>query len=531
MCLGAARGTADAVTAGTAAEKHDLVARGGALATHVAGGRGAHHGADLHALGHVAGVVELGDLAGGKADLVAVGGVAGRRRAADLALRELAGKRARHGCRGVGGAGHAHGLVHVAAARERVADGAADAGGCATKGLNLGGVVVRLVLEEVEPVLVVAVDVDLGLRGAGVDFLGLVQAGELARVLEPLGANGAHVHEADGLVVAAELVTDVHVATERGRDLWVVELDVRKAGTKGGVAAVVGPVGVDHADLGDGGHASLARKVALAELGVRHVHCHAAIAHEVFDALLVQVEEAAQDLDVRRLRVGGGEGLARRERRLARFDRVDHVVLDGLEVVIGERALQHVDLCVSHRGALALRDELDALGRRGVAHVKLAGQGLNGKDTRPLRHLGHLARGAVGLGLGEDNRHALLEELLGDALDVVAVDDAQAGERRDAQHVPQLVAERPRLPVESVPFLNVDARDHRGHLSCWVLAECAAGATPRRTAHHSTAERAPEPEGSVACHTFVAIRCPAARGHGVAIPVDAAAARTLAGQR
>ena len=450
-------------------------------------------------------MVELGDLASGKADLVAVGGVAGGSRAADLALRELAGKRARNRRRGVGCAGHAHGLVHVAAARERVADGAANAGGRAAKGLDLGGVVVRLVLEEVEPILVLAVDVDLGLHGAGVDLLGLVEAGELARVLEPLGADGAHVHEADGLVIAAKLVTDVHVAAERGRCLGVVELDVGEGSAKGGVAAVVGPVGVDHANLGDGGNAALARKVALAELGIRHVHRQAAVAHKVLDALIVQVEEAVQDLDVCGLRVRGCEGLALLERRLARLDRVDHVVLDGCKVVVGEFALQHVDLGVSHRGTLALRDELDALGRRGVAHVKLAGQGLHGKDARALRNLGHLARGSVGLGLGEDNGHALLEELLGDAFDVVAVDDAQACERRDAQHVPQLVAECPRLPVESVPFLNVDARDHRGHLSCWVWAGCAAGAAPK---DHSPfyGSRSTGAGGRRARHTLVAER-------------------------
>ena len=51
--LGGAGGAADAVTSGAAAEKHDLVARRGALAAHVGGRRGAHDGADLHALGHV----------------------------------------------------------------------------------------------------------------------------------------------------------------------------------------------------------------------------------------------------------------------------------------------------------------------------------------------------------------------------------------------------------------------------------------------------------------------------------------------
>ena len=141
-------------------------------------------------------MVELGDLAGGQADLVAVAGVAGGGGGHELALRELALHGLGHGDRGVGRAGHAHGLVDVAAAGERVADGAADAGGRAAKGLDLGGVVVGLVLEEEEPVLVLAVDVDGDLDGAGVNLLGLVEVLELARVLEPLGADRAHVHEA-----------------------------------------------------------------------------------------------------------------------------------------------------------------------------------------------------------------------------------------------------------------------------------------------------------------------------------------------
>ena len=308
--LGAAGGAADAVTAGAAAEQHDLVARRGALAAHVVGRRGAHDSTHLHALGHVAGVVELAHLAGGEADLVAVAGVAGRGGGHELALRELAGKRLGHGARGVGRAGDAHGLVDVATARERVADGAADAGGSAAERLDLGGVVVGLVLEEEEPVLVLPVDVDLDLDGAGVDLLGLVEARELARVFEPLGADGAHVHEADGLGVAAQLVAHLEVPVEGGLDRGVVDLHVLELGAKGGVAAVVGPVGVDHADLGDGGVAPLAGEVVLAELDVGEVHGQAALSDERLEARLVKLAKAVEHLD------GPGRGHIHLERGL-----------------------------------------------------------------------------------------------------------------------------------------------------------------------------------------------------------------------
>jgi hypothetical protein len=54
--------------------------------------RGGDDGADFQALGDVAGVIDLGDLAGGEADLVAVGRVAVGGDLADFLLRELAGE-------------------------------------------------------------------------------------------------------------------------------------------------------------------------------------------------------------------------------------------------------------------------------------------------------------------------------------------------------------------------------------------------------------------------------------------------------
>jgi len=74
--LGAARGATDAIAARAATHEDDDVARGGLFTAHLGAGGGAHHGADFHALGHVAGIVDLGDLARGEADLIAVRGEA-----------------------------------------------------------------------------------------------------------------------------------------------------------------------------------------------------------------------------------------------------------------------------------------------------------------------------------------------------------------------------------------------------------------------------------------------------------------------
>src|SRR5699024_7690194 len=204
--LGGAGGAADAVAAGAAAQQDDDVAGGGALAPDM-GGRGrAHYCADLHPLGHIAGVVDLIHLAGGQADLVAVGGIARGRGGDQLALGQLAGQSLADRDQGVAYAGDAHGLIDVAAAGQGVADGAADAGGRAAEGLDLGGVVVGLVLEQEQPVLILAVHIALDLDGAGVDLVALVQVLQDAALFEGFGADGGHIHQATGLFGAAGLL-------------------------------------------------------------------------------------------------------------------------------------------------------------------------------------------------------------------------------------------------------------------------------------------------------------------------------------
>ena len=458
LSLGGAGGAADAVTAGAAAQQDDLVGGGGALATHVVCRGSAHDGADLHALGHVAGVIELVDLTGGKADLVAVAGVAGGGSGHELALRQLALERLGNRDGGVAGTGDAHSLIHIAAARERVTDGAAHAGGGTAEGLDLGRVVVGLVFKQEQPVLVLAIDVDLHLDGAGVDLLGFVDIGHDAGLLKVLGADGAHVHEADGLGVAAEFVAHLHVAVEGLLHHGIVDRHVVQDGAEGGVAAVVGPVGVDHANLGDGGVAALIAEVLLAEGDVRLVHGKTAIGDKGGKAGLVELAEAVEYLDGLGLGSLHVQRLGQVERGDARLDGVHHVALDGLDGGFVQGARDHIDLGGAHGGALALADELHALAGGVGALVKLARQEFDGKDGAIA--CGELVVGHIDLGLAKDGRHAGAEKLLVDALDVVAVDDPQGLDALDAENLGQLALELLSLDVEPGFLLHVDTRDH-----------------------------------------------------------------------
>ena len=70
--FGRSRRAADAVTAGGTAQQNHHVARSGAFPADIGLGSRRDDCADFHALGRVAGVVDLVHDAGGQADLVAV---------------------------------------------------------------------------------------------------------------------------------------------------------------------------------------------------------------------------------------------------------------------------------------------------------------------------------------------------------------------------------------------------------------------------------------------------------------------------
>ena len=57
---------------------------------------------------------------------------------------------------------------------------------------------------------------------------------------------------------------------------------------------MIGPVGVDHLDLGDGGVAVLRAEVLLAELDIAQIHGQALFVDELLQALFVQLVEALQ---------------------------------------------------------------------------------------------------------------------------------------------------------------------------------------------------------------------------------------------
>ena len=250
----------------------------------------------------------------------------------------------------------------------------------------------------------------------------------------------------------------LHVAVEGLLHHGVVDRHVVQDGAESGVAAVVGPIGVDYADLGDGGVAVLIAEVLLAEGDVRLVHGKTALGDKSRKAGLIELAETVEHLDG--LGLGGlhVQRLGQVERGDASLDGVHHVVLDGIDGGLVQSARDHIDLGGAHGGALTLADELHALAGGVGALVKLARQELDGKDGAIA--CGEFVVGHIDLGLAKDGRHAGAEKLLVDALDVVAVDDPQGLDALDAENFGQLALELLSLDVEPGFLLHVDTRDH-----------------------------------------------------------------------
>ena len=411
--------------------------------------------------------------AGRKADLVAVGRIARRRGLAQLALRQLVLERLGERDGRVARAGHAHRLIDVAAAGERVADRTAEAGRRAAKRLDLGRMVVGLVLEHEQPVLIVAVHERLDLDRAGVDLLGFVDILEVAALFEHLGARGRNVHQRDrtlcGLFLSVDLDARRKVAVERILHHRVVDLHAVDLGQEGGVAAVVGPVGVHHAHLGDGRVALfLVAEVGLQELEIIQIHRKPHVLEQVGERSLIHIDKAGDRRDRGRDRVLDLERCRLVHRGFARLHRVDQVAADLVQICAGQLALEHIDLGRRDRRALAAGQQLDAL-RAGVrALVELAGQRLDREHGMSACRTGEiLVIAHVRHRLGKDNALGLFIGLRGESLGIVAAQVPHMGQAFDLEQVVQAGKQAARLYVKAGLFFGITTID--AHVSCPLL--------------------------------------------------------------
>ena len=203
MNFGGTGGSADAVTAGTAAQQNDDISGIGGFSLHRASGSRAHHSADLHALRHIVGMINLFHIAGSQTDLVSVGAVAVGSFPHQLLLGQLTfhGILHRHG--GICRSCHTHGLVYIGTAGQGIADGSSQTGGGASEGLNLCGMVVGLIFEVDQPLLFLSIHIHRNHDGAGVDFFRLLLIRQLSFRFQLLHGQQGQIHQTDEFVVSS----------------------------------------------------------------------------------------------------------------------------------------------------------------------------------------------------------------------------------------------------------------------------------------------------------------------------------------
>ena len=210
--------------------------------------------------------------------------------------------------------------------------------------------VVGLVLEHHQPGFLLAVNLRLHLDGAGVDFLRGVQILQFALALQRLCADGPRIHQAEGLSLASQFLPNLQVFFEGGPDggaqggVRSRQLHLVQAGVEGGVAAVVGPVGVDDLDFREGGlPVFLVPEILLDEGQVLGAHGQSQGAHHFPEFALWQGEEALHHPDVGRGLGGNLQGVRLHAHdRLPALHRVDDVSLHPAELLVGEVAQQGV---------------------------------------------------------------------------------------------------------------------------------------------------------------------------------------------
>ena len=289
----------------------------------------------------------------------------------------------------------------------------------------------RLVFEEQKPRLGHTVDLDIYFHRAGVYLLGFIEAVELAVLLEIFDRYRREIHQAYRLR-APELFSDREIFVVGLLQQLVLKLHAVNDGQKCRVAAVIRPVGVDHANLGYRRVAVLGFEIILTERNVVRVHGETVFFDEVLKPRSVEFDKSVKSSDLGRNVVFYRESLGLFETRLARLDGVDDIFLYPLRVGIGDVADEDVYFRRAYQRALALRDYLYALSRRVGALVELTGQEFDGKALAVYLDA---VRYNVELGLGEHGALCIIEELGRDILRIVAVDNAHVGEILDSEQV------------------------------------------------------------------------------------------------
>ena len=262
-------------------------------------------------------------------------------------------------------------------------------------------------------------------------------------------ADAAAVHLPSGLHIG--LQSSLDGAGQRAR----LHLNAFETGQEGGMAAVVGPIGVDHTQLGDSRVAPLlVPEIPLAEQEIlrRHGEAHALpISLHLFR---LHGDKSSHPRHIGGTGGGHIQGLGLVKGGQPGFHRIDQILLDPLHIRRRQLPFQADHPGGEHPGPFPLGEELNTLGGRIRPLVVLAGQILHGENL-PTRLEGQgLVIYHIGVWFGKDGPPRPREFAGGEPLNIVSVEDAQGAQLGHPQVIPQIREHLPRLDIEPLPLFH-----------------------------------------------------------------------------
>ena len=467
VLLRRARCAAAAVTPCTTAHEHHHIPWLRALPHDVFFRRGGNDSADFHALRHISGMVDLRHLSRRETDLVAVGTVSGGRLPRDFLLRQFARpcilqRRAR-----VRRAGQPHRLIDIGTPGQRVADCAAETSGRAAERLDLRRMVVCLVLEHHKPFFRLAVMVRVHDNRAGIDLLRSVKGVELSFLTHRLHTHDRDIHQGD---VTFRIRAVNRLAIEKiflisrldGRTInAVLKSHMVDGRRERRMSAMIGPIRVDHAKLGNRRRPLLyVAEIPLAENEIVKVH-RQPVRHQKRRKLRLRIiVEIRKDLDIRRLFHRHRQRRRLFQGRLPTFDFIDQIGFDSVERRVRNLAdKQHKRRRADNR-ALLLRDELHALRRRVRALVVLPRQIFDGEFPRVREIRQFFLVYHVHRRLRKNHVAHRFVFLVAEPLDIVAANQANRAQPHKPEALDKILRELARRDVKkTLPLLDKKPTD------------------------------------------------------------------------
>ena len=168
---------------------------------------------------------------------------------------------------------------------------------------------------------------------------------------------------------------------DRCRVITVAEFYIFQFGREGRVTAVIGPVGVEHTDLGERGISLLISGIIILD-EEEVLECHREIQRiiELSERRLIHGNESVKHLDIRGLREIHDKRVRLCHRCFAGIDRIDAMVTDDVQIGVTHISLNDVRRCRTDHRLLVALQESDALHGGISPLIELSRKIFYGKD-------------------------------------------------------------------------------------------------------------------------------------------------------